>query len=147
MTQTLFTIGFTRSTAEHFFGRLERAGVRLVADTRLEQHSQLAGFAKQPNLAFFLDRVAGIACRDEPLLAPDEAAFRAYRAGALLWDDYAAAYLRALQERRVAERLDPAAFASACLLCSEAEPHHCHRRLAAEHLTAVWSGVWRVVHL
>jgi uncharacterized protein (DUF488 family) len=29
----------------------------------------------------------------------------------------------------------------ACLLCSEALPHHCHRRLVAEYLRAKWRGV------
>lgn len=147
MGATLFTIGFTRSTAAAFFARLEAAGVRVVVDVRLKPRSQLAGFAKQPDLAFFLERVSGIACREEPLLAPAPAAFAAYRGGGMDWEAYARAYRRELADRGVAARLDPAAFARACLLCSEAGPDRCHRRLAAEHLTAAWSGDWAVVHL
>lgn len=144
---TLFTIGFTRSTAERFFTRLEAAGVREVVDVRLKRTSQLAGFAKQPDLAFLLRRVSGIDYLEVPLLAPDPAAFAAYRAGTMSWDDYAAAYGRCLDERAVATRLAPATLAEACLLCSEATPERCHRRLAAEHLRAAWGGAWSVVHL
>jgi len=144
---TLFTIGFTRTTAAAFFQRLEGAGVCAVVDVRLKTRSQLAGFAKQPDLAFFLERVSGIACRVEPLLAPAPAAFAAYRRGALDWEAYAAAYEASLGERRVAARLDPAGFERACLLCSEADAARCHRRLAAAHLAGAWPGDWRVVHL
>ncbi len=48
------TIGFTQSTAEHFFERLIGAGVRKVVDVRLHNTSQLAGFAKAEDLAWFL---------------------------------------------------------------------------------------------
>jgi len=147
MTGAVFTIGFTRSTAERFFARLEAAGVRTVVDVRLKPRSQLAGFAKQPDLAFFLDRVSGIACREEPRLAPAPAAFDAYRRGEIDWDAYAERYERLLREREVAARLDPAAFDRACLLCSEADAGRCHRRVAAAHLAAAWPGEWRVVHL
>jgi uncharacterized protein (DUF488 family) len=147
LSPALFTIGFTRSSAEAFFTRLESAGIRIVADVRLKQRSQLAGFAKQPDLAFFLRRLSGITCVNVPLLAPAPADFEAYRRRELSFDDYAAAYLRGLREHAVADRLDPADFERACLLCSEAGPERCHRRLAAEYLAEAWPGGWRVVHL
>ncbi|MGH6805941.1 MAG: DUF488 family protein, partial [Ensifer adhaerens] len=40
------TIGFTKSSAEDFFDRLQKAGVRTIVDVRLHNTSQLAGFAK-----------------------------------------------------------------------------------------------------
>lgn len=147
MTGAIFTIGFTRSTAAHFFARLEAAGVRTVVDVRLKPRSQLAGFAKQPDLAFLLARVSNVACLEETRLAPDPDAFAAYRAGEMGWDAYAAAYVRTLEARDVAGRLEPAAFERACLLCSEATAERCHRRLAAEHLAAAWPGAWRIAHL
>jgi uncharacterized protein (DUF488 family) len=147
MSGTLFTIGFTRSTAEAFFGRLEGAGVRTVADVRLKPRSQLAGFAKPPDLAFFLRRLSGIGYVGAPLLAPAAAEFAAYRRGALSFDAYAGAYLARLRAQAVAARLDPGAFDHACLLCSEADAERCHRRFAAEHLADAWAGGWRIVHL
>lgn len=49
----LFTIGFTQSSAEHFFTRLKESGARRILDVRLNNRSQLAGFAKQDDLKFF----------------------------------------------------------------------------------------------
>jgi len=43
----LFTIGFTKTTAEGFFSRLAKAKVKKIIDVRLNNVSQLAGFAKQ----------------------------------------------------------------------------------------------------
>ncbi len=76
---TVFTIGFTRTSAENFFGRLADAGVRTVIDVRLQNTSQLAGFAKAADLAFFLGRIGNIEYRHASELAPDEALFSDYR--------------------------------------------------------------------
>ena len=141
------TIGFTRTSAEAFFGRLKAAGVRSVLDVRLHNTSQLAGFAKSGDLAWFLGALGGIAYRQEPLLAPTDAMLRAYRQGKGAWDDYSARFLALLAERRVEERLSPAALHGACLLCSEATAHRCHRRLAAEYLNERWCGRLDVRHL
>ena len=56
----LFTIGFTRKSAEHFFTELSRAYVQRVLDIRLNNVFQLAGFAKQDDLRFFLKAICGI---------------------------------------------------------------------------------------
>jgi uncharacterized protein (DUF488 family) len=49
----IFTIGFTDTTAEDFFNRLQQSGVRKVIDTRLWAETQLSGFAKKKDLPFF----------------------------------------------------------------------------------------------
>ena len=142
----LATIGSTRSSAAHFFGRLRGGGVRRVIDVRLHRTSQLAGFAKQGDLAWFLDAIGGIDYVDAPALALTPELLAGYRQGALAWDAYAAAYLALLDARRVETHLDPALFHDGCLLCSEHAPHRCHRRLAAEYLATHWGGV-RIEHL
>ena len=143
----LMTIGHAGTGAEGFFARLADGGVRAVIDVRLRPSSQFAGFAKGGDLRYFLRRLCGIDYRHEPLLAPTAALLADYRAGRCGWDAYAKAFDALLRERRAAARLDPAAFADACLLCAEAGAERCHRRLAAEHLAAAWPGRWRVVHL
>lgn len=50
----IYTIGFTQTTAERFFGRLREAGVGRLLDVRLNNSSQLAGFAKAKDLPYFL---------------------------------------------------------------------------------------------
>ncbi|GAC1432885.1 MAG: hypothetical protein NVSMB5_26730 [Candidatus Velthaea sp.] len=131
---TLYTIGFTQRTAEQFFAVLMAAGVRTLLDTRLHTGGQLSGFAKVPDLPYFLDRIGGIAYRHIVELAPTAELLRAYRAKQLSWDEYAAAYGDLLVERRPERALAAASLDRACLLCSERNADGCHRRIAAEYL-------------
>ena len=142
----VFSIGFTRTSAEHFFGRLKEAGVHRILDVRLSNTSQLAGFAKRDDLEYFAHSLAGIDYVESPLLAPDAALREAWRGGKLQWPDFASRYRTLLAERQVEQRLDPALLEGGCLLCSEATPEHCHRRLAVEYLQGHWPKL-RVLHL
>ena len=75
----LFTIGFTRKSAEQFFTRLEHAGVRRLLDVRLNNVSQLAGFAKKDDLRFFLNCIANIEYVHLTQLAPTQDMLDAYK--------------------------------------------------------------------
>jgi uncharacterized protein (DUF488 family) len=143
----LATSGVTRSSAEHFFGRLAAAGVRTVVDVRLHNSSQLAGFAKAGDLAWFLRTVGGIAYRAEPLLAPTEPMLASYRGKQTGWPEYEAAFRALLAERRAETAIAPESLDGACLLCSEATPHQCHRRVAAEYLAGRWGQPVAIQHL
>ncbi len=66
----LFTIGFTKKTAEEFFSRLLKAGVKRVIDIRLNNVSQLAGFAKRDDLRYFLRAIGQMDYVHRPDLAP-----------------------------------------------------------------------------
>ena len=143
----LYTIGFTKSTAAHFFGRLMEAGVRRVIDVRLNNTSQLSGFAKMPDLAWFLKSLGNIDCRHEPSLAPTRDMLDAYKKNKGRWEDYEPRFRALMAERRIEESLDPAALDGACLLCSEDRPHHCHRRVVAEYLQEKWGGGVEIGHL
>ena len=143
----LFTIGFTQTTAEHFFRRLIDAGVQRVVDVRLSNSSQLAGFAKAQDLAYFLQVLGGIDYRHELLLAPSEDIFTAYKKKKGEWSVFEKRFLDLMEKRRIEEQLDPEIFDQGCLLCSEAKPHHCHRRLIAEYLADRWSQPLNVEHL
>ena len=141
----LFTIGFTRTSAEHFFARLKAAGVKTVIDVRLNNGSQLAGFAKKDDLAFFTRTICGAGYAHLPELAPTPPMLKAYRDSKDGWPAYARAFLDLMARRRI-ERLDRARLDGGCLLCSEAVPHHCHRRLVAEYLRDKWGAV-EIEHL
>ena len=143
----IYSVGYAGSGAEDFFRRLAEAGVRTVVDVRLRPFGQLSGFARSPDLAFFLKRLAGIDYRREPLLAPTASLLADWRSGALDWPGYEKRFTALLAERQVEKSLTPADFAGVCLLCSEALPHHCHRRLAAEYLGQHWPGSVALVHL
>ena len=133
-TRRLFTIGFTQTTAQNFFERLRRNQVRQVLDIRRNNVSQLAGFAKCDDLAFFLRELASIDYQHLPNLAPTQAMLDAYRKQKGSWDTFAECYMHRLQSEDIAESLGLEQISGACLLCSEAKPHHCHRRLLGEYL-------------
>jgi uncharacterized protein (DUF488 family) len=142
---TLFTIGFTGKSAEAFFSALRTAGVRRLVDVRLRNTSQLAGFAKRDDLAFFLREVLAVEYVHRLDLAPTAELLDGYRS-TRAWPEYARRFGALLAERRVEHAVDRALLDGACLLCSEPEAEHCHRRLVAEHLRAHWGDV-RIEHL
>lgn len=144
---SVFSIGFTKTSAADFFGRLNNAGVERVIDVRLQNTSQLAGFAKAGDLAFFLGELGGIGYRHAPELAPDEALFADYRKKGLKWDAFEPRFLSIMAERKIEERFRPEDLAGACLLCSEDKPHRCHRRLVVEYLEDRWGRSLDVTHL
>ena len=143
----VFTIGFTRSSAEHFFNRLTDAGVRKVIDVRVHNTSQLAGFAKSADLGWFLRELRGIGYEHASALAPTGEMLKSYRAAKRDWDDYEHRFRRLMAEREIERTFRPEAFEGACLLCSEATPHRCHRRLVCEYLNEKWDNALMVRHL
>ena len=66
----VFTIGFTKKPAGRFFGLLRESGARRIVDVRLNNVSQLAGFAKRDDLAYFLAEICGMEYVHLPELAP-----------------------------------------------------------------------------
>jgi uncharacterized protein (DUF488 family) len=140
MTSIIFTIGFTKKTAEEFFRLLQEAQVQKLIDIRENRVGQLAGFAKYPDLAYFLDRLGGIAYEYQPGFAPSPEIRAAYLT-TRDWAQYERAYRELMAQRRAIEQADPASFeGKVALLCSEAEPDKCHRRLVAEMLAQHWTA-------
>ncbi len=143
----LFTIGFTQKTAEQFFETLKTAGVKRIIDTRLNNVSQLAGFAKQKDLAYFLKAIAGIEYVHILDLAPTKEMLDAYKKKQISWQDYEQKFNQLILERRIETKIYPELLDGGCLLCSEAKPHHCHRRLVAEYLQERLDIVLNIHHL
>lgn len=137
----IFTIGFTKKNAEQFFAHLKQPGLRRVLDTRLNNVSQLAGFTKRDDLRFFLREVGHIDYVHLPALAPTQAMLDAYKKNGGDWETYEKQFLALMAERQIETSVDKDLVAGACLLCSEATPHHCHRRLVAEYLQGKWGDV------
>jgi uncharacterized protein (DUF488 family) len=125
---------------------LKDAGIGRLLDVRLNNASQLAGFARRADLPYFLKSLCGAEYLHEPTLAPTREILNAYRNGGG-WPGYEKAYLELLRKRRVEETLDTSIFdVPTVLLCSEAGPERCHRRLVLEYLDRAWGGI-RAVHL
>jgi len=143
----LHTIGFTQKSAERFFGLLAEHGVEQVVDIRLKPGGQLSGFAKQDDLAWFLERLNGADYVHLPQLAPSDKIRDAYRQDHD-WERYVPRFEALMDDRGIPDVLDRTLFVEhvSCLLCSEPTPERCHRRLVAERLARVWPDV-EIVHL
>jgi uncharacterized protein (DUF488 family) len=136
----LFTIGFTKTSAEKFFSRLSDAGVKKLVDVRLNNVSQLAGFAKKDDLRFFARSICGAEYEHIPELAPTQGMLDEYKKSKGSWDVYAEKFLDLMARRKI-EDIDRGRLDGGCLLCSEDKPHHCHRRLVADYLKHKWGDV------
>ena len=143
MTRTLHlaTIGFTKKSARRFFELLDESGVKRVVDVRLNNVSQLAGFAKNDDLEWLLEEICRIGYVHLPCLAPTKSLLGDYRKGSINWDTYETQFIDLMRERRVEDTIDRNVIEEGCLLCSEDKPHHCHRRLVAEYLNEHWGNI------
>ena len=138
----LYTIGFTRKERRDLFHTTQtRQAVRTLIDTRLNNRSQLSGFAKQKDLQFFLREISKIDYLHLPQLAPTQDILDAFKKKKGTWEAYERSFLALMLSRKIEEEFQPELFDNACLLCSEHKPHHCHRRLVAEYLRAKWGGI------
>lgn len=143
----IYTIGFTQTTAEHFFDRLKAAGIERLLDVRLNNTSQLAGFAKAQDLPYFLRELVGATYEHDPRLAPTQALLDDYKKNKGEWSTYERDFLALMAHRQIERTLLPAQFETrTALLCSEASAEHCHRRLVCDYLAGHWREV-QPVHL
>ncbi|HBP5008022.1 MULTISPECIES: DUF488 domain-containing protein [Pseudomonadaceae] len=141
----IFTIGFTKTTAQSFFTRLGESGAKRLIDVRLNNTSQLSGFAKRDDLNYFTKKICEIEYHHLLLLAPTADMFNEYKSKGGDWTHYADSFLKLMSSRKI-ENIDKEIMDGSCLLCSENKPHHCHRRLVAEYLASKWPNV-EIVHL
>jgi uncharacterized protein (DUF488 family) len=142
----LYTIGFTGKPAEKFFNLLTSSGVKKIVDTRINNVSQLAGFAKGSDLKFFAKEIGDISYEHNIDFAPTKELLTRYRNKKMTWEEYEVEYLNLLDMRKVASKTDIEKLHENCLLCSEHTPEKCHRRLLAEYLKHVKNDV-EIIHL
>lgn len=142
----VFTIGFTKKPARRFFDLLRTSGAKRVVDVRLNNVSQLAGFAKKDDLAYFLKEIGGMEYIHMPALAPTQEMLDGYKKQGGDWKAYENRFLELMKLRRIEQTIPREVISDGCLLCSEDKPHHCHRRLVAEYLKQHWGDV-EIAHL
>jgi uncharacterized protein (DUF488 family) len=115
-------------------------------DVRLNNASQLAGFAKRQDLAYFAKKICGMDYVHVPQLAPTQDILDEYRKDKGDWSVYERKFLELMKQRKIEASVPKDVVESGCLLCSEDKPHHCHRRLVAEYLKRHWGDV-EILHL
>jgi uncharacterized protein (DUF488 family) len=137
----IFTIGFTKKSAETFFTRLKSAGVQRIVDVRLNNVSQLAGFAKKEDLGYFARTICNIEYVHARELAPTQEMLDAYMKRKGDWNLYQQDFLELMRARGIERSASSDVVDGSCLLCSEEKPQQCHRRLVAEYLQEAWPDV------
>lgn len=142
----IYTIGFSKKNLRQFISRLKDAGVKKLIDVRLNNTSQLAGYAKKDDLEYVLSLV-GIGYEHHPELAPTEELLKKYKKKQITWQDYEKEYNNILLQREPLKSIDfGKQEGPVCLLCSEDKPEKCHRRLLAKYYSNHLPGV-EVRHL
>ena len=137
----VYTVGFTKKSAHRFFELLRQSGAKRVVDVRLNNMSQLAGFSKRDDLAYFLKEICGMDYVALPILAPTQNLLDEYKKRKGDWQVYETQFFDLMRQRRVEENTNRDLIADGCLLCSEDKPDHCHRRLVAEYLVRHWGDI------
>jgi uncharacterized protein YeaO (DUF488 family) len=142
----LYTIGFTEKTAKEFFTLLQKAGVKKILDVRINNMSQLAGFAKGKDLEYFAKAILNIDYEHNIDLAPTKELLKNYRDKNVSWTQYEKEYIAILDKRNILKKINFENLDSVCLLCSEHKPDMCHRRLLAEYLKQINKEI-EIIHL
>jgi uncharacterized protein (DUF488 family) len=138
----IYTIGFTQKSASEFFELLRANKIKRLIDVRLNNSSQLSGFSKKNDLAYFLRTICDAEYLHMPMLAPTQEMRDEYKKSKSGWDLYARQYVELMREREIETHLDRNLFKQrAVLLCTEPTQEHCHRRLLVEYLNANWGSV------
>jgi len=142
----IFTIGFTKTSAEQFFIRLRQPDLIRLIDVRLNNSSQLTGFTKMKDLQFFLRVINNIEYVHLPDLSPTKEILDVYKKNGGDWGTYEREFLSLMTSRCIQDTVDKNIIDGGCLLCSEVTPEHCHRRLVAEYFREKWGNV-EIQHL
>jgi uncharacterized protein (DUF488 family) len=137
----LYTIGFTKKNAQTFFSKLKKAGVVRLIDIRLNNVSQLAGFAKRDDLIFFLKELCNCEYRHIPDFAPTKEILDAYKKKKIDWAEYVRRFSKLIKDRKIEKEISAEDLNNSCFLCSEPTPEQCHRRLVAEYFKEKFGNI------
>jgi len=147
MSVNVFTIGFSQTSASSFFSSIGRENIVNLIDVRLNNISQLSGFAKKNDLRYFLNEICKVQYQHVLEFAPTKDILDQYKSKKISWNEYELRYLDLLTKRKVDSNYDPSFFHQGCLLCSEKHPHQCHRRLLIEYFQKSWDTTLNIKHL
>ena len=142
-----FTIGFTQKSADKFFTLIKNNNISRIIDGRLNNVSQLAGFAKRDDLKYFLSELCDADYIHLEELAPTKDILDDYKKKIITWEVYEEKFINLIAKRNIERIVDKSLLDNGCLLCSEHNPHHCHRRVVVDYLNHHWDTDIEVIHL
>lgn len=144
----LYTIGFTQKSAREFFNKIKNYNIDLLIDIRLNNVSQLAGFAKGKDLEYFLKEICSCEYAHDAVFAPTKALLDNYRANKTSWKEYEDVFAKIMTDRQIEGRFKKlySNYEKICLLCTEPTAEQCHRRLVAEYLQKHFDNI-EIIHI
>lgn len=142
----LYTIGFTKKKAKDFFGKLRQLGIHTIIDVRLNNVSQLSGFAKRDDLIFFLKELCDCEYNHRLDFAPTKKILDDYKKKKITWDEYVVLFKNLIKERKIESKISLDELNNSCFLCSEPTAEKCHRRLVAEYLKDKLGSI-EIIHI
>lgn len=148
MIKTIYTIGFTKKTAEDFFDILKKNNIDIILDIRLNNTSQLSAFTKFPDIQYFLKELNNIEYIHDTKFSPKDTTLKRYKKKDIDWSQYVTEFNCTMNERDIARHIKEnyTINKAICLLCSEPKANNCHRSLVAEQFQSVFEGL-EIIHL
>jgi len=144
----VFTIGFTKKTVRVFFEKLKQSPAKRIVDVRLNNVSQLSGFAKKIDLIYFLKEIVNMDYVHLPEMAPTKDILDEYKKSKGDWTIYENKFIKLMEKRAIEKQNIKNIIHEGCLLYSEHEPDYCHRRLVIDYLKKKWSNeTFQITHL
>lgn len=145
----IYTIGFTKKTAQKFYETLKKNKIDVVIDIRLNNNSQLASFSKFPDIEYFLKELLDCAYIHDKRFAPKDSTLKDYKNKDLTWDGYVEEFTETMEERTIGVYIEKYykkyQEQNICLLCSEPTPEQCHRSLVSVYFKDCYQS--DVIHL
>lgn len=138
----IYTIGFTKKSAETFFDLLKKNNIEVLMDVRLNNTSQLAGFSKYPDIEYFLRNICSTNYIHDIMFSPEEWILKDYKNKIITWEQYVSFFQELMEKREIENyiksKYEVLSNKRICLLCSEEKPDFCHRALVAEYFSKVF---------
>ena len=100
----LYTIGFTQKSAQQFFELIKSNNMDMLVDIRLNNKSQLAGFAKGNDLRYFLEEICNCEYQHCIEYAPTKDILDSYKKKTISWDEYVRQYIPLMQKRNAVQK-------------------------------------------
>ena len=138
----LYTIGYSGKSEAEFYEILRTHKVSRIIDVRRFKTSKYVPFANGENLSR--------KCKDKyvaiPDVAPEKSLLLQWQNGDIAWSYYERTYLEFLQLISAQNFFTEEILDNACLLCMEASPSQCHRKLLAQYLANYFPSL-KIEHL
>lgn len=139
MNKVLFTIGTNMKSAKIFFELLKENDIKLLIDIRLNNSSQLLGFAKGgvDNLGYLLEKITNVKYIHDLSLAPTKELLDNYKKGNISWEGYVKEFKKLIVNKNMIKKINEYfdSYDRTCILCTEVDFNECHRGILAEKIS------------